>query len=194
MEGRRLSGGDCGARGVHHRDAETRRHTEAARCRRLSGGPCGRSASGRPGRTGSGSTKQVSLDRRSLVSWTPILFVAARSAAPQGPCRSLVAQDDRQTRRLCSSLRSSVSPRLCGKKLCASVPSSPQPPLLNLLSSPSHLSSRRHFSASRYPVRLLLRATASDSITTPQAASATASGHNRSRPIPFRKIPRTITR
>ena len=41
---------------------------------------------------------------------------------------------------------------------------------------------------------LRLRATASDSTTTPQAPSAAACGHSRSRPIPLRKIPRTITR
>ena len=39
-----------------------------------------------------------------------------------------------------------------------------------------------------------LRTTASERMTVPQAASAAAWGHSSSSPIPFRKIPRTITR
>ena len=45
-----------------------------------------------------------------------------------------------------------------------------------------------------HAARLRLRATASESTIVPQAASAAACGHSRSRPMPFRKIPRTITR
>jgi hypothetical protein len=44
------------------------------------------------------------------------------------------------------------------------------------------------------PARFWLRNTASAHIARPQAASAAACGQSRSSPIPFRKIPRTITR
>ena len=42
--------------------------------------------------------------------------------------------------------------------------------------------------------RLRLRSTASASIPVPQANSASACGHRSSSPMPFRKIPRTMTR
>ena len=48
---------------------------------------------------------------------------------------------------------------------------------------------RRH----RYASRLLDRRTASARIVTPQANSASACGHNVSRPTPFRKMPRRMT-
>ena len=46
----------------------------------------------------------------------------------------------------------------------------------------------------RQPSRLDDRSVASVSMPAPQASSASACGHRISRPTPFRKIPRTITR
>lgn len=45
-----------------------------------------------------------------------------------------------------------------------------------------------------YAVRLRLRMTARARTTSPQAAIAVACGHSSSRPMPLRKMPRTITR